>query len=270
MFANFSSGITTNFELMKTDIREDMKQMNTKVEEISSDLRSQIDCVSEDLRALDHRTRTDAEKLERRLRDLENRQVDGQATTREEAEYWKARKSLRICPVRGPDLMNSLSDFLTGKLGLDKSIMDRLTDRSIRKLPTRKQGKFSEEAVVVFDSVSDRDMVKSSAYHLAGQKDASIRLELPAHLLSQHRMLSSAAQSLRKAREGCKTNLRFDDDTMKLVLDYKVKDSPWARLRPEQARGVVAPADIGIQETSTEDFSKLLENPSTGANSIPL
>ena len=67
-------------------------------------------------------------------------------------------------------------------------------------------------------------MVKGSSFKLAGSQGASIRLELLSHLLSQHRVLSAAGQRLRTAYKGCKTNLRFEDENLELVLDYKVQE----------------------------------------------
>ena len=68
-------------------------------------------------------------------------------------------------------------------------------------------------------------------------------------------------------------NVKFDDEVMKLVLDYRLKNSlSWARLRPEQARGVVSPAEGGMVETTTEEFTQLLapEGPATGANAAAI
>ena len=107
-------------------------------------------------------------------------------------------------------------------LEIEQSIMQRLPTQAIKKLPQGRDKRFSKEAVVKFGSVSDRDMVKSAAFRLANHKDNTIRLEIPNHLLSQHRLLSLAAQRLGQANKNSHTNIKFDDDSLCLVLDYKV------------------------------------------------
>ena len=156
------------------------------------------------------------------------------------------------------------------KLDLDLSIMERLSHKSIRKLPARKNVRYGQEAVVTFESAADRDMVKGSGFKLAGDPNSSIRLEIPSHLLSLHRVLGAAAQKLR-AVHTCKTNIKFEDETRELVLDYKIGDKPWARLKGDEARKISAAATNVLKETSSEDFQKLLEKtPLTGANADPV
>jgi hypothetical protein len=124
-----------------------------------------------------------------------------------------------------------------------------------------------DEVVVTFSTPQDRDYYRSLSYKLAGKKDHSIRLELPSHLLGQHRVLSMAGQELRTGRKGCRTVIKFDDDKLRLVLDYKIQDEQWKRLCPEQAALVVGNRGEAqtIQETTAEAFKGLLR-PATGAN----
>ena len=98
-----------------------------------------------------------------------------------------------------------------------------------------------------------------------------MRLEIPSHLLGQHRVLSAAGKEVRSGRGGTRTTVKFDDDHQRLVLDYRVPDGEWRRLSPDQAS--VAVNDRGrataIQETSAEDFRGLLA-PLTGGNAALL
>ena len=88
--------------------------------------------------------------------------------------------------------------------------------------------------------------------------------------MGQHRVLSQAAQKLRTANQGARTNINFDDSTMQLALDYKVKDGLWSRLRPDQAKEVINTEEKGRGgDTSSQDFLKLL-GPGTGANATNL
>jgi hypothetical protein len=90
-------------------------------------------------------------------------------------------------------------------------------------------------------------------------------------LLGQHRVLNAAGQELRSGRQGCRTNVKFDDEAQRLVLDYRLQDGQWKRLCPDQASAVVGREGrrMGIEETSADDFRDLL-TPLSGSNSTPL
>ena len=105
---------------------------------------------------------------------------------------------------------------------------------------------------------------------MAGKKGISIRLELPNHLLGQHRLLGQAGQQLRSKNQGCRTNIKFEDDGQRLVLDFKLKEGEWRRLCPDQAADAISSRGElpGIKETSSEDFASLLQpsGVATGGN----
>ena len=125
--------------------------------------------------------------------------------------------------------------------------------------------------VVSFATAQDRDLIKSMAYKLGGKKELALRLEIPNHLLGQHRVLNTAGQELRRGRPGCRTTIKFDDDNLRLVLDYRLQDEQWKRLGPDQAAAAVGKEGrrLNIEETSAEAFMGLLE-PLSGANATPL
>ena len=89
--------------------------------------------------------------------------------------------------------------------------------------------------------------------------------------MGQHRLLSAAGQELRSGRQGCRTTVKFDDERMRMVLDYKIGENPWKRLCAEEASQAISkgPGQTSIQETSAEDFRGLLR-PASGANAITL
>ena len=272
MFGN----MTAKLDSFNEGLSKEIKSVSTTLDRVALRLDGRINSVADELASFQTRMEDRTADLESRLSNLEQ---GGASSSREEKLYWESRKSLRLSPIAGPCLLESLREFLVRRLDLDPSIMDRLSKKSIRKLPTRQGGRFSQEAIVKFDSIADRDMVKGSSYKLAGSNDASIRLELPTHLLSQHRVLSSAGQRLRSAYKGCRTNLRFEDETQELVLDYKLQDKQWSRLRHEEARKLNPQTVASVQDTSSEDFARLLDQaprsaPSgakaTGANAQPI
>ena len=165
----------------------------------------------------------------------------------------------------------SLIEYAQNYLMAETDIIQDLPSSAIKRGAGR-NSVIQKEVVVTFKSYQDRDYYKSMAYRLAGKKNFSIRLEIPLHLLGQHRVLGTAAQSLRAANKGCRTNIRFDDDQRRMVLDYKLDGEPWGRLAPDQAAQVVSQRRGGapsMAETSAEAFGALL-GPTTGSNSTPL
>jgi hypothetical protein len=190
---------------------------------------------------------------------------------REEEAFWLARRSLRFSPIKDSDLQGGVADYVERILETDSEIIRALPRAAFKRAPSNRNAKIQSEVVVAFATPQDRDFYKSMAFRLAGKKDHAIRLELPNHLLGQHRVLSKAGQELRSSNQGCRTNIRFDEETMKLVLDFKTQGADaWKRVRVEQASAVVGQkSGSGIQETSEEDLRELLE-PLSGANKTPL
>ena len=76
--------------------------------------------------------------------------------------------------------------------------------------------------------------------------------------MENFRALSSASYRLKRKYEGCKSNIKYDDERMDLVLDFKTSDgSSWRRLHPWQAREM--PTEEGrSEEMSTSDMTELL------------
>jgi hypothetical protein len=211
--------------------------------------------------------------FESKLKDLGNPPRALPSTSkesREEQAYWTARRSLRFSPVLGPDLKHGTIKFVESCLEADSAIVAALQPSAFRQAPTSRKATIKNEVVVVFESVQDRDYFKSLSYRLSGKKDHSVRLELPSHLLGQHRVLGSAGQELRSGRSGTRTNIKFDDSNLRLVLDYRVPNGEWMRLCPDQAAEAISQPEGGsIKETTATAFKQLLR-PATGANATGL
>lgn len=116
-----------------------------------------------------------------------------------------------------------------------------------------------------------RDVVRSSAFNLAGQTDCGIRLEIAHHLMPNFKALNRASYKLRQKYASCKRNIKYDDEKADLVLDFKTTaEASWKKLRPDQAREL----ERGLgdaEELSASDMSELLEageaeDTLTGAN----
>jgi hypothetical protein len=209
-----------------------------------------------------------------RLQALEGSSLPRPSTSkksREEEAFWLARRSLRFSPIRGEDLRSEVADYVASTLDTDNEIVLALPKSAFRRAPANRNARIKDEVVVTFSTYQDRDFYKSMAFRLAGKKDFSIRLELPNHLLGQHRVLSQAGQELRTSNKGCRTNVRFEEESLGLVLYYRTQNSDtWKRVTPERAAAVVGKAvNRSIEEASEEDLRQLL-GPATGANKTAL
>jgi hypothetical protein len=275
MIAAGNLGLTTKIDRLATSFRSELDGLGKRVDGISSGLGSQIAEVAGDVDNLRRKANEDSESIKRRLRQLEEKPLVAPTSTknlREESAYWEARCCLRLCPI-GQDTKRDLEAFLVEVLKLDRSLLDRLPLQAVKKLPPGRDKRYTEEAVIKFGSVGDRDMVRSSAIRLAGFEKHSIRLELPNHLLSQHRVLSTAAQRLRQSNKGARTVIKFDDDNLSLALDYRVsQEDSWMRLHPEQAAEIsrMQGLSVGTNKATAEDFAKLLTPQLTGGNTATL
>lgn len=131
----------------------------------------------------------------------------------------------------------------------------------------------------MFDSVSTRDFVFSHAKNLGkipkvDRANFGLRLDYPAHLGSDYRMLDSYGARLRsKFGEGFKRNLRFDDDEMRLFMDICLpRQEEWIRVSAKMARDDKAPTAVKDEEEARKKIAAGLENLPvlTGANSEPM
>jgi hypothetical protein len=243
---------------------------------------------------LSHHTR-EIERIEKRIEDTERRlagkvdsmieerlaglqSIGGEARPvskkdRESDDYWHARRSLRFAPIRGSDLRAAVAEFVKSNLDSDSGVVEELPQSSFRKVPNARNASIKDEVTVTFKCSRDRDYYKSQAFRLAGKKECSIRLELPNHMLGQHRLLSQAGQELRSKNQGCRTSIKFEDDGMRLVLDYRLQNGAWRRLCPDKAAEVLSSrGGAGILETTSEDFRELISRGgvATGGNAQEL
>ena len=194
-----------------------------------------------------------------------------------EEKYWRARRSLRLWPVPGPDLQASLAAFMRGDLGLDDDLVAEVPSFDIRSVRSTKS-KVAHEVVVVFPDVDTRDMVRRSASNLAGHKDKGVRLEIPEFLRPSLRALESLSYMLKQSNPSLKRNVKFDDEVLDLVMDVRINESaPWRKIRPAQALEAKKGRADPSREESTElapaeiqafmsTMASASSTPATGAN----
>ena len=267
-------------------------------------LTSSVNCHSEELASLARRLDRTEQRLEQPRRttwgnpDLadsitsldQGHQVVTGRTSEQVSRYWRCRRSLRLWPLSGPDLVRDAERFLVDFLGFAPDFA-----RDLGVLPVRRvvepRSKIENEAIVEFPTPAIRDAVKGSGFKLQGRR-ARMRIELPHFLKADFNVLQSLSYRLKMANTEMKRSVKFDDAELGLYLDLQLPGEEWRRIRPAQARQArdnnpvlrdgpreLSPAMISTAlgnsagPPSGPGTSSVNENgrpPLTGANTTPL
>ena len=86
----------------------------------------------------------------------------------QEAQYWTARRSLRLWPVGGGDLYEATVDFLKNKLKQDFRTIPSRDDIHVHMASTIGKAKGRDEVMVRFPTATHHDAVRSAAFNQAG------------------------------------------------------------------------------------------------------
>ena len=157
-------------------------------------------------------------------------------TDKQEAEFWRARRSLRMWPVEAVDRAGVV-EFLQKKLRMDKEfIEEEMGEITVKKVRDPK-AKAKNEVIVVFETKQLRDSVRAKAANLANfGQNAGMRLELPNHLQKSFRVLMNLAYDLKQKNKDLRRNIKFDEDEMDLFMDCQLdREGEWKRVTPDQA-----------------------------------
>ena len=230
--------------------------------------------MKKDFRTLEERVECLEDRIEGRIDEaLANKAVGGSVVdamgssmsggegqmSRKDENYWRARRSLRIWPILGTtdSVRVALVDFLVKRLKMDSSIAIDVDDCVVRRVPTTKSSKVEGEVIVEFPTIALRDAVRGSAYNLAGQAGAGIRLEVPNHLMNNFRALNQAGYRLKQKFPKFRRNVKFDDEVCNLMMEFRTSENEaWNRLRPEQARLMEGPSKV--RDMTVNDMTALL------------
>ena len=179
----------------------------------------------------------------------------GDKQSRELEAYDKARRSLRLWPIsREGDLKQRTVEFMVNELLLDQQHATDLTFEAKRVGSSRGRDAATrtvkDEVLVVFESVRDRDDVRSYAKNLE-RRGRGLRLEVPDHLWPSFRVLQSIGYELKQRNPELKRNVLFDDENRDLKLDVcTAPGHPWRSIQPEGARQSLT--KMGKSLTSTK------------------
>ena len=205
-------------------------------------------------------------EIQRRLSSLENRKAITvkipDHAPRNAEPYNKARRSLKIWPIKGPDLEDSLMVFMKTKLQVEDEKIRSLGPVSIKHSVGR-GAKDRDEVLVQFDCREDRDYVKSMGFNLAGDKSTGMSIHVPGHLLDNFYALNSIGYNIRHNQEGVKRSVKFDDIKQDIFLDIYIGGN-WKRILPEEAKTALkrAPGDQsgsgGSRSIQADDLVSLI------------
>lgn len=260
---------------MRAVLKEELSETEKRLTGRMAEVESGFGALRDEFRGLEERMNTVEKQLDIRQNhnnttdELNAHKQDVEPSVTRLARYWKARRSLRLWPVKGDgdDLRVELQRFLSQRLRLGEDVVMDTINCSLRRIPAapRKKNGIKDEVTVEFPSVELRDVVRGAAYNLAGQKEAGIRLEIAHHLVANFNALSSASFRLKNKHPNCKRNIKYDDENFDLVLDFKTsEDARWRKLRPQQARELLRETGDAAEEVSTADMSEILNGGEAG------
>ena len=149
---------------------------------------------------------------------------DEPRSDRRDEAYSRARRSLRLWPIsKEGNLKERTEEFLVNELLLDQQHAVGLSFE-VKRVGNSARSRDSaprtirDEVLVVFESVRDRDDVRSFAKNLE-RPGRGLRLEVPDHLWPSFRVLQSIGYELKQKHPGLKRNVLFDDENKNLKLD---------------------------------------------------
>ena len=228
---------------LKTDVREavskigEQVQKNTKnIEDLNNNLDSKIKA-------------SVAATVSLEMKKFRSAGPASSDFNRKEEDYWRARRSLRVWPIRcnDSDLWGSVGDFFHKILNIPTENLSQESVEYIRRIRSprsNRQQKIQHEVLVSFGEVSVRDMVYSYAANLARHKQLpsppGIRIEFPDHLRGAFSTLERYGAHLRKTLgPELKQSIKFDDAVLNLRIDVLFPgDEKWSRI----------PLDIATEE----------------------
>ena len=177
---------------------------------------------------------------------------------RREKNFFLARRSLRLWPVRGADLQVAALNFLQEKLLLAR---DRLqpNDIQVTEVYTPPDAKAKDQVLVLFPSVRIRDEVRALSRNLGGDTTAGVQLEVPDHLRGKFQTFQSLAYQLKKKHPLLKRNIKLVDSNLGLVMDVKLDgDSGWKAVQYEDANAILPQTRSRSTSFSRTELSNLL------------
>lgn len=93
--------------------------------------------------------------------------------------------------------------------------------------------------------------------NLAG-KEGGIRIDVPFHLKGSHRQLQSLAFNMKTKKPSMRRNIRFNDNTMDLSMDFSFDGNSWKTVEPTEAAEAMRSRQERSSSVSTEELAEIL------------
>ena len=189
------------------------------------------------------------------------RGTDSRTKLRREEAFHLCRRSLKLWPITGgEDPVDAVRTFLRNRLGIGNDRITRLGTIEVSTLPS-KTSRERKEVVATFETLDDRDFVKSNGSNLAGQNEAGMSLHVPGHLMDNLSALNGLAYSIKQKNRNIKRAVKFDDINQDIYLDICVAGN-WRRVSPVEARAAlkeVPTAGLSESSLSVTDLTSLIQ-----------
>ena len=277
LLLSIKSDITASTEAAVDRIDKRITENEAAIRKVGSDtadevrsLRRHVDESHAKLEAkMDKKIKEKDAAIGKRLEALETRSVVGSATkkmttassNRRDEAYFRCRKSLKVWPVDGEDLIDSFKVFMRTKLGMDDQRISTIGEITVTKLNTR-AARNRNEVLVMFEDKELRDYVKSTGPSLAGDSSTGMAMHVPGHLLDNYYALSSVGYNIKTSHAGTKRSIKFDDAKLDLFLDICI-NGQWKRITPDEAKQALKTAPVpnlpgGSRSLTAADLSSLM------------
>ena len=242
---------------MKEDIVQSTRETVGKLE-------SRLDSTEKGLAALEKKVEDNDRKVAEQI-SAEVAKMSGQPALsqgvmgRREEAYHRCRRSLRVWPIEGDDLPDSVRNFMKTRLKMSDERIRSLGSIVVSLLPS-KASREKKEVIVTFDSADERDFVKSNGPHLAGQREAGMALHVPGHLMDNLAALNGLAYSIKQKFGNTRRAVKFDDGVQDVYLDICIAGN-WRKVTPQEARQALkeVPAASSMGSISVSDLTNLIQ-----------
>lgn len=264
-------GIDTNLKGFLLSIKKDLMQATqSSLGQLVKKVEENEQNIKEIKTALVERDKKDGE-IETRLTKKMEDAVGGlggrpststvEKSKREEA-FYRCHRSLKLWPISSEDLEDGVKVFLRTKLHFPQSRIDSFGSIEV-SAPPAKAAQDRKEVVAIFETSEDRNTIKANGINLANQKECSMSIHVPGHLLDDFFTLNSVGYSIKTNNSGTiKKSVKFDDNSRGIYLDIMI-GGHWKRIYPEEARKVLKScppsAAKSSRQLSLEDLSNLVQ-----------
>ena len=247
---------------------------------------TQIKNNSVSLTSLERKFDSTNESNERRFRSIEERlenppptlQIPNRDSDPRRAAFDKARRSMRVWPIKGDDqdeINAEFRDFAIEALLVPDTVVRNAGIVEVIRVRSSPHASIYLEVLVTFQDSQEHDFYFSKAKNLASFRDdegnptAGVRLDIAPYLMPTFKQLNDHGFDIRKVHgKETKRYIKYDEESLSLYLEIRLPgQNKWTRIRPDQARNFSEEKDRIEYQTIKRG---LLNGASDNPNFVPL